>query len=396
MAQKVASILAEIGLDSSKFTGGLSGVLKGLSDIKGSLKDISVTGPLAAAAILGLGKAAADAIKDTVAYAKQVEDLSRLIGATPEEASRMIQAADDMRISYETLAASMEAAIRKGFDPSIEGLQKLQQQYQNIQSPIERSKFLMDTFGRAGADMAPLLQLSSERLAELAAEADKAGLTMSGANLQAAKDYALAMDGLDDAVTGAKVQMANGLIPALTWFIENGVKVQQSVDNQNLAWLKLLPVVDGVRLAFMWIVQAYESLTDKSAVSVNNIQGTTEQMKYAEDQAKKLASAINSIPSLKTININTYHNDIYGGGFEYKPPPKTNYPPPFANGADFIVPAGYPNDSFQMRVQSGEHVKVTPAGETDTGSTPVFYGPVTFVVKNETNLSEIMQSMARV
>jgi tape measure domain-containing protein len=31
-----------------------------------------------------------------------------------------------------------------------------------------------------------------------------------------------------------------------------------------------------------------------------------------------------------------------------------------AKGANFIVPPGYPNDSFQMRVQSGEHVIVIP------------------------------------
>lgn len=39
-----------------------------------------------------------------------------------------------------------------------------------------------------------------------------------------------------------------------------------------------------------------------------------------------------------------------------------------ASGADFIVPPGYPNDSYPMRVQSGEHVQVTPAGEKPTGS----------------------------
>ncbi|MBC8526313.1 MAG: tape measure protein [Candidatus Cloacimonetes bacterium] len=32
-------------------------------------------------------------------------------------------------------------------------------------------------------------------------------------------------------------------------------------------------------------------------------------------------------------------------------------------GADFIVPSGYPNDSFPMRVESGEHVSVTPSGQ---------------------------------
>lgn len=35
----------------------------------------------------------------------------------------------------------------------------------------------------------------------------------------------------------------------------------------------------------------------------------------------------------------------------------------FAQGADFTVPPGYPEDSYPMRVQSGEHVSVTPAGE---------------------------------
>jgi len=34
---------------------------------------------------------------------------------------------------------------------------------------------------------------------------------------------------------------------------------------------------------------------------------------------------------------------------------------PFANGADFIVPPGFNNDSFHMRAQSGEHVSITPA-----------------------------------
>jgi len=36
--------------------------------------------------------------------------------------------------------------------------------------------------------------------------------------------------------------------------------------------------------------------------------------------------------------------------------------PNFAEGADFTVPAGYPNDSYRMNVESGEHVTVTPAG----------------------------------
>jgi hypothetical protein len=39
----------------------------------------------------------------------------------------------------------------------------------------------------------------------------------------------------------------------------------------------------------------------------------------------------------------------------------------FASGGGFTVPPGYPNDSYPIRVQSGEHVQVTPAGSSSGG-----------------------------
>lgn len=39
-----------------------------------------------------------------------------------------------------------------------------------------------------------------------------------------------------------------------------------------------------------------------------------------------------------------------------------------ANGADFTVPGGFDNDSFPLRVSSGEHVRVTPAAESSQAS----------------------------
>jgi hypothetical protein len=36
--------------------------------------------------------------------------------------------------------------------------------------------------------------------------------------------------------------------------------------------------------------------------------------------------------------------------------------PSFSTGADFTVPAGYPNDSFRMNAETGEHVHIDPAG----------------------------------
>jgi len=41
--------------------------------------------------------------------------------------------------------------------------------------------------------------------------------------------------------------------------------------------------------------------------------------------------------------------------------------PSFAGGADFVVPPGYPNDSYPMMVESGERVRVDPAGGAAAG-----------------------------
>lgn len=55
-----------------------------------------------------------------------------------------------------------------------------------------------------------------------------------------------------------------------------------------------------------------------------------------------------------------------------------------ASGADFIVPAGYPHDSYPVRVQSGERVTVTPANRLDKGgrgSGLQVYGNMTVIVQ---------------
>ncbi len=41
--------------------------------------------------------------------------------------------------------------------------------------------------------------------------------------------------------------------------------------------------------------------------------------------------------------------------------------PKFARGGSFVVPPGYPNDSYRMAVESGEKVTVTPAAAVDAG-----------------------------
>ena len=59
----------------------------------------------AAAAIAGIGEAASwikKAVDETVTYATQIDDMSRLLGIGTEETSRLVQASDDLFISQES------------------------------------------------------------------------------------------------------------------------------------------------------------------------------------------------------------------------------------------------------------------------------------------------------
>lgn len=155
-------------------------------------------------------------VGDTVAYAKQVRDLSREIGASAEDTSKLIQAADDVGISFGTLESAMTIAIRNGVNPTIDGMGKLADQYLAIQDPIDRTKFLLDNFGRSGADLAPLMELGSEGIKALGEEAEATGLVLSGQAVADARAYEVAVDSLTDAWKGFVTEVGTKVIPVVT------------------------------------------------------------------------------------------------------------------------------------------------------------------------------------
>lgn len=137
-------------------------------------------------------------IGKTMEYAQQVRDLSRTIGASAEETSALIQFADDFQVSYSSLTTGLETAIRKGVSPTIDGLAKLSKQYQSIQNPISQSRFLMETFGRAGADLAPLMAQGEEGIRKMADEVERLGLAMDEETLAKIEAYRQKIDSLGD------------------------------------------------------------------------------------------------------------------------------------------------------------------------------------------------------
>lgn len=234
---RVATLEAVITADTKGLTGGLTEAQASLAKTAGSMKNTG-TSLTELASGLSLAKqgfamvsGAVHAVIDpTVEYAAQVRNLGRNIGATAEESSKLIQAADDMMVSVSSLEAGLEAAIRKGVKPTIEGLGELADQYNAIQDPIAKTKFLMDNFGRSGADLAPLMEQGAAGIKELGDAAELAGLVMSQEGVDSMRKYELAVDQAQDSIMALKMSLSKELVPAITGYIttiNDNLTVQQ-------------------------------------------------------------------------------------------------------------------------------------------------------------------------
>lgn len=156
-----------------------------------------------------------DTAGEVVNYANQVRSLTTAIGATPEEASKLIQVADDVGISFGQLNSALEAGIRKGVKPTIENIGKMSDEYLALNPGIERSEYLMENFGRTGTDLARIMELGSGKIEEMGDSIEGTAMLMDQDALDAAEDYRLALDSLSDSVYNVKLGIGKGLIPEL-------------------------------------------------------------------------------------------------------------------------------------------------------------------------------------
>ena len=206
------------------------GLQQGLAQTKKGLKETAKeTGTVTAGlktfakevfsvtAILGTLRAAYQlTITDTMDYAKNVRDLQRDIGGSAQEISGLIQAGDDVMISFETMQTAMRAAVRLGVKPTVENLGVLADQYLALAPGVERTAFLMKNFGRAGAEMGALMELGSEGIKKAAAEAADFGLILDDVMVKQARELEKGWDNIQDAWKGIGIQVGTVLIPVLT------------------------------------------------------------------------------------------------------------------------------------------------------------------------------------
>jgi len=229
-------------------------------------------------------------ITQTVDYAEQVRELSRAIGATPTEASKLIQAADDVKVSFEDLNTGMNIAIRNGLEPTVEGMGRLADEYMAIEDPIARTKFLLDNFGRSGANLAPLMELGADGIKELGDAAEETGLVLDQKAIDATREYEIAVDGLTDSWNGFVTVVGLKVIPTINDLLN------QVADSSAIAGMReeVMNLADALLAAGVIGDTEYNAIMMESynrnkstAESIEYLSGTLESLKvkYADTGA---------------------------------------------------------------------------------------------------------------
>jgi hypothetical protein len=218
--KKAEAATTDLSKNLSNVEGATKNGASGFNVLKGSLTEIQSGIGLAKEAWATYQIVQDATLGETVRFAGEVRELSRTIGASAEQASMLIQAADDVGISAQSVQGSLEAAIKKGVSPTIEGIGKLADEYNLIQDPIAKTDFLFNKFGRSGADLAPLMKLGARGIREAGEAARETGQVLSQEAVDAARKYEVATDDLSDSVEGLKIKLGTALLPAVTATID--------------------------------------------------------------------------------------------------------------------------------------------------------------------------------
>ncbi len=185
-------------------------------------------------------------------YAQQVEDMARLSGATVEDSSRIIQVADDMRVSYEEVSTALKMYAKTQTDAGkaakmdVDALANLSDQYLKLAPGVDRANFLLENFGRAGLGMGKMMEQGGEKIRDMSAAVDDS-LVMTQEGIDQAEEYRLAMDEWDDSIKGVKLSLAQALLPSLNEFIGYAKTTLIPVIKTVVEWFTQLPApVKGI------------------------------------------------------------------------------------------------------------------------------------------------------
>jgi hypothetical protein len=296
-----------------------SQVLRGISSsfggIGSAIQMLTAGGAIEALTteLVKFGKESVDA---TVAYADEVRRLSQISGDSAEETSRLIQLADDYKISTGDLTVAMRKLTSEGLSLNVQTLAKLSDEYLKLNPGQERAAFLMQNFGRQGVKFAEIMGKGSAAIIALNDGIDE-NLILTDKAVKQAREYEMAMDAWEEQTLKLQYAFGTQLLPTLT----NGIDmVNEKINDQGLAlgvlsigWddvfaavMKQPEAVDSATLSYTAMAEAVErnsAAAEEATTDFDGLLSMTEQLAGANEEATRKIVYNNLLQKLSVDGI---------------------------------------------------------------------------------------------
>lgn len=229
MSGKLGKINAGLSDMQSRVSGSLRNLGGPFDDIANKIDDIPIGLAAVGAAAGGLalvGKAALDAAANVQQMALAYDKLAQKTGASVEFLSGFTEAADDVGISSEAVNTALvkfsdNLFTLQGPSANVQAsLMALADQFAKMPDGPAKTAIAINNFGKAGAEMIPILNQGSAAIAEMMASAQAMGLTVDASMVESAKRARDAQDQLNDSLTGLSNKIGSAVLPAVASFVE--------------------------------------------------------------------------------------------------------------------------------------------------------------------------------
>jgi hypothetical protein len=241
-------------------------------------------------------------------YGEQVEKVSRLTGLQAEEASRLIQVADDLRVSQASLNAALTIGAKK-YDVSIDGLAQMADQYNSLGTATEKAKFASERFGRNYTEIVKLLEAGGDAIRQMAKDTPE-GLIIDDADIQRIKEYNRSLDEMGDAFSALKMEVGERLVPVMSDFMVGLMHQKELWAERNRLMGEGLGVLEANEQAMKNIKEALygeaeglNAVGDASGETADEVDALAEAQRAADEAAKSLTRALSGmLSSMFSIN----------------------------------------------------------------------------------------------
>lgn len=234
----VLTLRGVLTLDKSEYDRGLETAEEGARSFGGRFSKAAKVGAAAAAA-LGVatgyaGKKIVDGAKQVAEYGDHVDKMSQKIGISTDAYQKwnyVMQLSDvnidSLKMGMKTLSQQAEKnsdAFQK-LGISQEEVQSLNQEelfertikgLSDMEAGTERTALASQLLGRAGADMAPLLNQGSDAIEEQMEIAEKYGMVMPEATVKASAAFQDSMTTMQMTAQGLKNRLLGEFLPSMT------------------------------------------------------------------------------------------------------------------------------------------------------------------------------------